>query len=374
MAKRDYYEVLGVTRESSESEIKKSYRRLAMDHHPDRNPGDKASEEKFKEAAEAYEVLSDTDKRAHYDRFGHEGMRAAGFQGFSGVEDIFEQFGSIFGDLFGFGGAGRGGGRRGARRGADLRVDLELTFSEAVLGVSREVDVVRPVACETCSGSGAKAGSGPVPCTTCKGRGEVLHQQGFLMIGTTCPTCRGEGQVIKDPCGDCKGAGMTEKQEKLSVNVPAGIDDGQTLRLGGRGAAAPRGGSPGNLYVVLHVKEDERFKRDGVDVYTEAKISFVTAALGGKLTIPTLEQGGEGTTELEVDPGTQPGQVIVRRGAGIPRLDGGGRGSQVVQLKVVIPEELTERQKELLREFAAESGESLNEPEKRSLFGRRKRK
>lgn len=374
MAKRDYYEVLGVSRDAGEAEIKKAYRRLAMEYHPDRNPGDKAAEEKFKEAAEAYEVLSDPDKRARYDRFGFEGVRQTGFQGFAGVEDIFEHFGSIFGDLFGFG--ARGAGRRGAarRRGADLRVDLHLSFAEAVTGVSKPVEVVRPVSCETCGGSGAKPGSGPVRCGTCGGRGEVFHSQGFLMIGTTCPTCRGEGTVIANPCTDCRGNGVVERRETLTVNVPAGVDDGQTLRLAGKGAAPPRGGTPGHLYVVLHVEEDERFRREGYDVYTEVGISFVTAALGGTVKVPTLDDGGQGEAEIEIEPGTQPGTVIVRRGGGIPRVDGSGRGDQIVQLRVEIPTRLTERQKQLLREFAEEAGESLHEPEKRSIFGRRKRK
>lgn len=372
--KRDYYEVLGVGRTADDTELKRAYRKLAMEFHPDRNPDNKDAEEKFKEAAEAYEVLSDPEKRARYDRFGHEGMRGAGGAGFEGrgVEDIMSHFADLFGGAFGdlFGGAGRGGG--GRARGADLKLDLQLSFAEAVSGVSREVKITRRVACETCGGNGAKPGSQPRRCDTCGGRGQVLHQQGFFMIGTTCPNCRGERVVVVDKCGDCRGAGVKEKPETLTVNVPAGVADGQTLRLSGRGEAA-RGGAAGNLYVVLHVAEDERFKRDGEDVYTEVPISIVTAALGGRVLVPTLDDDTTGTAELEVDAGTQPGAAVVRRGAGIPRLDGHGRGNQIVHFRVEIPKSLTDRQRELLREFATESGEALNEP-KRTIFGRKKRK
>lgn len=370
--KRDYYEILGVSRTADDTEIKRAYRKIAMECHPDRNPGNKEAEERFKEAAEAYEVLRDPEKRAHYDRFGHEGMRASGFEGFHGVDDIFAHFGDLFGDLFGgaFGaGRGRGGGRA---RGADLRMDLELTFAEAVAGISREVKVTRRVACETCHGSGAQPGTTPSRCGTCGGRGQVLHSQGFFMIGTTCPSCRGEGTIITAKCGDCRGAGVREKPEALTINVPAGVDDGQTLRLSGKGEGA-RGGQPGNLYVILHVGKDKRFRREEFDVTTEVPISIATASLGGKVTVPTLEEDTQGTAEVEVAPGTQPGAVVVRRGQGIPRLDGYGRGDHVVQFRVEVPKSLTERQRELLREFAAATGETLDEP-KRTLFGRRRKK
>jgi molecular chaperone DnaJ len=375
-SKRDYYEVLGVARTADDSELKKAYRQLAIQFHPDRNPGNKESEERFKECAEAYEVLSDPEKRARYDRFGHEGMRGAGFEGFRGqsVDDIMSHFadlfGGAFGDLFG-GGGGRGGG--GRARGADLKLYLEVTFADAVGGVTREVKISRRVACDTCSGSGAKPGSQPQRCTTCDGRGQVLHSQGFFMIGTTCPACRGERVIITDKCGDCRGAGTKEKPETLTVNVPAGVDDQQTLRLAGKGEAA-RGGGAGNLYVVLHVAEDKRFKRDGDDVYTEVPLSIVVATLGGKVTVPTLDDGTNGKTEIDVDPGTQPGTAVVRRGAGIPRLDGYGRGNQILHFTVVVPKSLTDRQRELLKEFAAEQGEEVNEPSKRSLFGRKKKR
>jgi molecular chaperone DnaJ len=370
--KRDYYEILGVGRTADDTELKKAYRRLAMEHHPDRNPGSKEAEEKFKEAAEAYEVLSDPEKRARYDRFGHEGIRQTGFEGFRGVDDIMSHFADLFGGAFGdlFGGGGRDPRRA---RGADLKLDLQLSFAEAVTGISREVKVGRRVPCEVCRGSGAKPGTQPTRCGTCGGRGQVLHQQGFFMIGTTCPTCRGEGVVVAERCPECRGARTREKAETLTINVPAGIDDGQTLRLAGKGEVAPNG-QAGNLYVVLHVKPDPRFHRDGEDVLTEVPISYVTASLGGRVSIPTLDEGATGTIELDVPPGTQPGDVNVRKGQGIPRLDGYGRGDHVVRFQVVIPKQLSDRAKELLRELAAEAGETLNEPAKRTLFGRKKRR
>jgi molecular chaperone DnaJ len=376
MTKRDYYEVLSVSRSADASEIKKSYRRLAMEYHPDRNPGSKEAEEKFKEAAEAYEVLADADKRAHYDRFGHEGLRQSGFEGFHGVEDIFSHFGDLFGDLFGgFGRRGGGQGGRGRARGADLKVTANLTFAEAVGGTTKDIKVTRHIGCETCGGSGAKAGTQPERCGTCNGRGQVLHQQGFFMIGTTCPSCRGEGQTVKDKCGDCRGAGVKEKSEVLSVNVPGGVDDGQTLRLSGKGEAPPRGGTPGNLYVEIQVAEDTRFKRDGADVYSMVAIPYHVAALGGRATVPTLDDECTGTATLEIEAGTQPGAVLVRRGHGIQRLDGYGKGNHIVEITIDVPKKMTERQRELLRELATEMGQEVDdEPERRSFFGRRRKK
>ena len=371
-ARRDYYEVLGVSREADPGEIKKAYRKLAMECHPDRCPGSKEAEERFKECSEAYEVLSDPDKRAHYDRFGFEGLRQAGFEGFTGVEEIFEHFGSLFGDLFG--GFGGRGGRSRQARGHDLRLDLELSFAEAVTGVSKDLAVARRIACDDCKGTGARAGTSPERCGTCQGRGQVLHSQGFFMIGTACPSCRGEGTIVRDPCPGCRGAGVKEKQETLTVNVPAGVDDGQMLRLAGKGESAPRGGASGHLYVVIHVSEDPRFQRDGFDVHTEVPISMVTATLGGRITIPTLESGTKGTAELDIEPGSQPGTMIVRRGQGIPRPNGAGRGQQVVHLKVEIPKRLSDKQRELLRDFASESGEKLAEPPRAGFFARRKKK
>jgi molecular chaperone DnaJ len=372
-AKRDYYEVLGVTRTANDGEIKKAYRKVAMECHPDRHPGDKTAEERFKEAAEAYEVLSDGDKRAHYDRFGHEGLRQQGFSGFSGVDDIFSQFGDLFDGLFGGRGGGRGR-RAGGERGADLRVAVQLTFPEAVAGVAKEIDVKRPVPCTTCSGSGAKPGTQPQRCGTCNGRGQVMHSQGFFMIGTTCPQCHGQGVIITAKCDDCLGNGAIVKHETLSVNIPAGVDDGRTLRVTGKGEAGRGGGPNGNLYVVLHVAEDERFHRDGADVLTEVTIPFTIAAMGGTVTVPTLEDGATGTTELEIEAGTQPDTVLVRRGEGMQRLDGYGKGDHAVQLKIEVPKTLTARQKELLKEFAAEAGEACGDGKRGGGFFGSKRK
>jgi molecular chaperone DnaJ len=372
-AKRDYYEVLSVSRTATEAEIKRAYRKVAMECHPDHHPGDKHAEERFKEAAEAYEVLSDGEKRAQYDRFGHEGMRASGFSGFSGVDDIFSHFGDLFDGLFG-GRAGGGRGRRsGGERGADLRIDVQLTFAEAVTGVAKEIDVKRPVACTTCSGSGAKPGTQPQRCNTCNGRGQVMHSQGFFMIGTTCPQCHGQGVIVLNKCEDCAGQGAVLKHETLSVNIPAGVDDGRTLRVTGKGEAGRGGGPAGNLYVVLHVAEDERFKRDGADVLTEVYIPFTVAAMGGKVTIPTLAEGATGTADMEVEAGTQPDTIVMRRGEGMPRLDGYGRGDQAIMFKLEVPRELTARQRELLKEFAEEAGEDCGDG-KRSFFGKRKKR
>lgn len=363
---RDLYEVLEVERQASASDLKKAYYRLAKKYHPDHNPGDKDAEEKFKEASNAYSILSDDDQRQRYDRFGLEGVRGAGQpQGYSNVEDILSAFGDIFGDFFG----GRGGGRR-QPRGADLRVDVNLSFPEAVWGTTKDVKVSREVACTTCTGTGAKPGSKPEVCKTCQGKGQVVHAQGFFMVQTTCPQCRGAGKSIKEPCEDCRGRGTKSETSTLNVTVPAGVDDGQTLRLAGKGEQAP-GGTAGHLYVVLHVQGDERFKRDGEDVLTEVPISFVKAALGGEIEVYTLEDGVTGMTTVEVKPGVQPDEVLVRRGHGIPRVGEAGRGDQVLQFKVEIPKKLTARQEELMRELAGELGETVK-AEKRGLFSRKK--
>lgn len=366
---RDLYEVLGVERGASQSDLKKAYRRLAQQFHPDKCGGDKDAEEKFKEAANAYQVLSDDEQRALYDRYGFDGIRRGGGgpgPGFSTVEDIFSAFGDLFGDFFG----GRTSGKR-TPRGADLRVDLELTFAEAVWGCTKEVKVSRAIACDTCKGSGAAAGSKAEVCRTCQGKGQVVHAQGFFMVQTTCPHCRGAGKTIKDPCEDCRGRGTTAETSTLTVTVPAGVDDGQTLRLAGKGETAP-GGTTGHLYVVLHVQGDERFRREGDDVLSEVPISFVKAALGGEIEIYTLEDNCNGTATVELKPGTQPGDVIVRRGQGVPHVGEHGRGDHAIQFKVEIPKKLSARQEELLRELASELGEDGVRAEKRGLFGRKK--
>jgi len=369
---RDYYEVLGVGREASCGEIKKAYRRLAMEHHPDRNPDDPESEEKFKEASNAYKVLSDDQERAHYDRFGHQGLGAGsgGFQGFNGVDDIFSAFGDLFGDLFA--GRGRGGGRRRAQRGADLRMDVRLSFAEAVHGIEKEIQVARDVPCSACSGSGAKPGTRPQACETCEGKGQVLHSQGFFVIQTTCPTCRGQGSIIREPCNDCRGRGVEPEQTTLNINVPAGVDDGQTLRLAGKGEVAPGGGPPGHLYVVLHVEPDARFVRDGDDILTDVHINVVIATLGGIVQVPTLGNQCESTEEVEVEAGTQPGSHIVRRGEGIKRLQGRGHGDHIVRFIVDVPTKLSKRERELMEELAQEMGEDIAEP--RRIFQRKRRR
>ena len=366
---RDLYEVLGVERGASPQDLKKAYRRLAQQFHPDKCGGDKDAEEKFKEAANAYQILSDDEQRALYDRYGFDGIRRGGGggngAGFSTVEDIFSAFGDLFGDFFG----GRASGKR-QPRGADLRVDLELTFAEAVWGCTKDVQVTRAVACATCTGSGAAPGSKPEICRTCQGKGQVVHAQGFFMVQTTCPHCRGQGKTIKERCEDCGGRGAKPETSTLSVTVPAGVDDGQTLRLAGKGEAVA-GGTTGHLYVVLHVQGDERFRRDGDDVLTEVPVSFVKAALGGEVEIHTLEDHCNGTTTIELKPGTQPGDHIVRRGAGVPHVGEHGRGDQIVAFRVEIPKKLSARQEELLRELAGEMNED-GVREKRGLFGRKK--
>lgn len=358
MNKRDYYEVLGVARDASAAEIKRSYRKLAVKYHPDRNPEDAEAEERFKEAAEAYEVLSDPEKRTLYDRFGHDGPQQAGFSGFGDVEDIFSHFSSIFSDFGDF----FGRGRRSARRGRDIVVELDLEFMEAVKGVTKTVTVRRHAPCETCDGTGAKPGTEPAVCSTCGGQGVVMHRQGIFTARLTCPTCQGSGATIKEKCPKCKGAGNLPKEEKIKVSVPAGVDEGQSLRLSGKGEAGPPGGVQGDLYVALHVAPDERFTREGADIYCEVPISFAQAALGAHVKIPVI--GGE--SEYEVKAGTQPGQIDVLKGEGIPRLDGYGNGDQVVRLVVEVPKKLTKRQRELLQALADEEGSEVNA--KRSWF------
>jgi len=363
MAHTDYYELLGVARSATKEEIKKAYRQLALKYHPDRNPGDHEAEERFKEISNAFQVLSDDEKRRLYDRYGAEGPGMAGFSGFSNVQDIFSSFGDLFGDIFGFGGFG-GFGRTRRSRGADLEVDLVLTFLEAAEGCRKEVVVARHMACDSCKGSGASPGSSPELCRTCGGKGQVVHSQGFFMISTTCPDCRGAGQRIKEPCEDCEGKGVIAREDTLSVTVPAGVEDGQTLRLGGQGETSRQGGAPGNLYVNLHVEADERLHREGPDLFVDVHISFPLAALGGKVAIPVLK----GEQEIDVPAGVQPGDVMVLRGAGVARLDGRGKGDQVLRFQVDVPKKLSRKAKDLLRDLANELGEEV--PERKGLFSR----
>jgi molecular chaperone DnaJ len=363
--KRDYYEVLGVGRNADASELKRAYRKLAMELHPDRNPGNPEAEGRFKEASEAYQVLADPERRNFYDRFGHAGPGAG--QGFSDIGDIFSAFSDIFGDIF----RGAGGGGRGARapgRGADVETRLDITLAEAASGVTKEVKVLRRAPCGSCRGTGAAPGSSPETCQQCGGRGQVMHSQGFLMISTTCPVCRGEGKIVRSPCPSCEGSGIDHQEDTLQIAIPAGVDDGSTLRLMGRGEAAPRGGRPGNLYVILHVEPDPRFERDGADLHTEAPISFPQATLGDTITVPTLT----GEAEIEVPPGTQPGETISLRGGGMPRLEDRGMGNLVVHLKLVVPTALTPEEEQHLRAYADAGGQRVQPP--RGGFFRRKKK
>jgi molecular chaperone DnaJ len=345
--------------------LKRAYRKLAMELHPDRNPGNHEAEARFKEASEAYQVLSDPEKRQMYDRFGHAGPGAGMGQGFGDVSDIFSAFGDIFGDIFGR----AGGGRRGPGRGADLETAVVITLLEASTGVRKDVKVARRAPCGTCKGSGAAPGSQPEVCQQCGGRGQVMHSQGFLMIQTTCPVCRGGGRVIRKPCETCDGSGFERQEETLQVTIPAGVEDGSTLRLAGRGEAGPRGGPPGNLYVVLRVEADERFERDGADLHTEIPVSFPQLALGARVTVPTLT----GENEVDVRAGSQPGDTISLRGHGMPSLEGRGHGDIVAHLKLVVPKSLSPDEQQHLRAYAEAGGDKVA-PEKTGLFGRKKKK
>ena len=350
MEKRDYYDVLGLSRGASDEEIKKSYRKLAMKYHPDRNPGKKEAEEKFKEAAEAYEVLRDPEKRRLYDQFGHEGLKGTGFRGFSGFEDIFSTFGDIFEDFFGF---GTRRSRTAARRGADLRYDIQLSFAEAAFGKETEIEILKASQCDRCEGTGAKPGTYPATCPGCQGKGQVTRSQGFFNISTTCPHCNGEGKIIANPCVDCRGTGKVTKKKKVSAKIPGGVEDGSRLRLRGEGEEGERGGAPGDLYVVLHVERHPLFDREGDDIICQIPISFTQAALGTEIDIPTLN----GTKKIHIPRGTQSGHAFRLKGEGTHHLRGHGRGDQIVEVIVKTPTKLTKKQEELLREFARINGE-----------------
>lgn len=355
MAKRCYYEVLGVTREASDSEIKASYRKLAMQYHPDRNPGNREAEDRFKEAAEAYEVLRDPEKRRIYNQYGHQGLEGTGFSGFGGFEDIFSSFGDIFEDFFGFSSGRRS--RRQANRGADLRYDMKLEFMEAAFGVDKEISVEKLDNCQRCSGSGCEPGTSPDTCSQCRGTGQISRSQGFFTVRTTCPQCRGAGQVITTPCTECRGGGRVRVSKRVSVKIPGGVDNGSRLRLSGEGESGTMGGPPGDLYVFIHVKPHDFFERDEVNVICTITISFVQAALGDTVTVPTLE----GEEELEIPKGTQPGDILKFRGQGIPSLRTQKRGDQIIVLNVRTPTNLNKKQESLLKEFARlESGKLKN--------------
>lgn len=346
MSKRDYYEVLGVSKGSDEKEIKKAYRRVAMKYHPDRNPDAPDAEDKFKEASEAYEILSDREKRAAYDQYGHAGvdpqMGGGGFQG-GNFSDIF---GDVFGDIFG-GGGGRGGGRGGPQRGSDLRYTLDISLEHAVKGTTVKIRVPTLVACEPCDGSGSKPGSSTSNCGTCNGMGQVRMQQGFFQVQQTCPNCRGKGKVISDPCTSCRGQGRVEETKTLSVKVPPGVDTGDRIRLSGEGEAGPDGGPPGDLFVQMSVQDHEIFERDGKHLYCEVPINFADAALGGELEVPTLD----GRVKLKIPAETQTGKLFRLRGKGVKPVRGGAVGDLLCRVEVETPVSLNKRQKELLEEF-----------------------
>ncbi|MEX1057965.1 MAG: molecular chaperone DnaJ, partial [Natronospirillum sp.] len=368
MSKRDYYAVLGVDRTADAKEIKTAYRRLAMKHHPDRNSDDPDSETKFKEASEAYEILSDEQKRSAYDQFGHAGVdgQAGGFGGGAGASSFSDIFGDVFCDIFG-GAGGQGGGRRSsARRGSDLRYNLEMTLEEAVRGVERKIQVPTLVSCNTCDGSGAKQGSRPKTCGVCQGTGTIRMQQGFFAVQQTCHACGGAGQVIEDPCDDCHGRGVKEETRTLSVKIPPGVDTGDRIRLSGEGEAGLKGGPSGDLYVQVIVKEHSLFQRDGSNLYCEVPISFVDAALGGELEVPTLD----GKVKLKIPTETQSGKLFRLRNKGVTPVRGGPQGDLLCRVVVETPVKLNEKQKEQLREFqnSLDKKNTANSPRKNSWF------
>ncbi|MGX4600858.1 molecular chaperone DnaJ [Faecalimicrobium sp. JNUCC 81] len=368
--KRDYYEVLGVDKNADAQALKKAYRKMAMKYHPDRNPDNKEAEEKFKEVNEAYEVLSDDTKRRTYDQFGHEGVNGQGGfgqggfsgQGFGGFEDIF---GDMFGDIFG-GGRAR---RRGPERGADIRQDVNITFEEAAFGKKMSIKINRSEECSECSGSGAKPGTSKKTCPTCNGAGEVRTVQrtpfGNIASSRTCSACNGEGEVVESPCSKCNGQGSTRKVKTIEVDIPAGIDDGQMIKLSGQGELGSKGGPRGDLYIVVNVKSHPLFTREGNDIYFDMPITFVQAALGDEIEVPTLD----GKVKYTVPEGTQTGTVFRLREKGIPRLRGNSRGDQYIKVVVDTPRKLNEKQKDILREFAKECGEEVHE--KKRTFGQK---
>lgn len=376
--KRDCYELLGVAKSASAEEIKKAYRKQAVKFHPDKNPGDKGAEEKFKEVGEAYEILADPEKRAAYDRFGHAAFAqgGAGRRGGGGFHDPFDIFrdvfgggggggaGGIFEQFFGGGGGGRND-RESRQRGSDLRYDMQITLEEAAFGVEKEIEVGKLDECGACNGTGAEKGSRVVTCNTCGGRGQVVSSRGFFQVSQTCPRCRGTGQSVEKPCGQCRGDGRSEQTTRIKLKIPAGIEDGSRLRSAGNGEAGIRGGTSGDLYVVIHVKEHEVFEREGVNLYCDLPVNFAMAALGGELRVPTLH----GEAVVKVPAGAQSGTVFKIRGKGMPELNGGGQGDLMARVVIAVPQKLTAEQRKKLEEFAELLGDDVPPPHK-SLFER----
>ncbi|NOY68964.1 MAG: molecular chaperone DnaJ [Deltaproteobacteria bacterium] len=364
--KRDYYEILGISRDADENEMKARYRKVAMKYHPDRNPGDKAAEDHFKEAAEAYEILSNPEKRQIYDQYGHRGLEGmnGGFSGgFRNFDDIFSNFGDIFEDLFGSSGR-RGSGSR-AYRGSDLRYDLSIEFMEAAFGIETEIDIEKYQVCGTCNGTGARPGTEAKTCSHCRGTGQFVRTQGFFSVKTTCPHCRGEGKVIVDPCPECRGKTQVVVAKKVTLKIPAGVDNGSKLRLTGEGEPGTNGGPPGDLYVFLHVHPHDFFERQNNDVVCRIELSFIQAALGDEVTVPTLK----GETTLKIPKGTQYGDTIRLRGQGIMSLRSNSPGDQIVLVDLKTPRHLNKRQEELLKEVAQLESEKFTSKIKRIFKG-----
>lgn len=368
---RDFYEVLGVEKTVDQDTIKKAYRKLAIQFHPDKNPGNKEAEEKFKECASAYEVLGDPDKRAKYDRFGHQAFGQGGGQGFSDVEDIFANFGDIFGDLFGMGGgqSRRSRDPNAPRRGSDLRYLAEITLAEVIQGADKEIEFDTEETCETCEGSGAEKGSKPETCTTCGGHGQVRVSQGFFQMQTTCPQCSGQGKVIKHPCKKCRGNGRQKNHRKIKVTIPPGVDSGTRLRVAGEGEGGYKKGPAGDLFVEMRVREDKNFERDGDNLYTEAKINYLHLLLGGEVEIPTVLD----KAKLEIPRGTEVGKTLKIHGEGIPSLRNGRRGDLYVQIGVQFPDKVSKKEEELLREVAKLQGLDLDACSPIASFFKRKK-
>jgi molecular chaperone DnaJ len=366
MEDKDYYKILGVSRNASEEEIKKSYRKIAMQYHPDRNPGNKEAEEKFKIASEAYEVLRDPEKREIYDRYGIEGLKGTGFTGFRGFDDIFSAFGDIFEDFFGFGTTYKRRSR--ARPGADLRYDLKISFYDAAFGKATEIEIPKNAICEICNGTGAKPGTYPTNCPMCRGTGQVTRSQGFFTISTTCGQCLGEGKVIQNPCRECRGLGRVRKNKKIHIEIPPGVDTGSKLRIRGEGEEGERGGPPGDLFLFLYVEPHDFFSRDGDDIICQIPISFPQAALGAEIEIPTLND----KKNLTIPKGTDSGEIFRLKGEGFPKLRGHGRGDQLVQIIVKTPKNLTKQQEEILRQFEEVSKLERKEEGWKKFFNKNK--